>query len=357
MRLETLRTLTGIRVAWLLLTAVGLAASLTPAPAAQAAPTLAVELISFTAVGLPDGVRLTWQTATELNVSAFFLQRTQQHNFENVEQLYAPNGQPYPDGIIESEGNPTYGATYIADDLTAVSGQTYTYRLIEVEENNQLNPLATVLVTAGGAPTATLIPIGNHTPAPGGQVATQTPPPGSTPQATAANNSAAVAPTATRPFITATAGGEAGAPLAAAPATLPPAAPSPTAFTNTAGVALAQTLETPESAYPDTTSESAPAESAYPVGAGETGTGSTPLPEVSPTDYPATTFTLKQEPTPTIIGVVGSQATDNTAAAEMAVAPTNARSVGLLWLGFLAGILIFIMAVFGSMKLFARRRD
>lgn len=317
----------------------------------------AVELVSFTASSLPNGVRLTWTTATEQSVSAFFLQRRQGNgNFVDLTQLYAPNGEPYLDGIVEAEGSPTIGATYIADDLTAVPGQTYTYQLVEIEGNNNLNPLATVTVTAGGAHTSTPISVGNNpTPTP----QTTSPPlsgasPTSPPGASASANTA----TATRTFITATprpsSGDTGSAPLTASPAATnntvagansPALGPTATETRQ----AIAQTDPTPTVDDPVQPTPAVP-ESGYPESL------ATPLTiQATVTPYPIHVFTPEQNPTPTIISIIGSQPGSSASAENTAVSATS--NTGILWLGFTAGLLIFIVAVAGSIMLYVRRRE
>ena len=110
---------------------------------------------------------------------------------------------------------------------------------------------------------------------------------------------------------------------------------------------------TPESGYPGqpTPPET---ESGYPEAI------VTPLtvdPTITP--YPANTFLPEIQPSPTIIGVVGSQIDGSQAQFGSTGQPavSSASSVGILWLGFLAGLLIFIAAIIGSIVLFVRRRQ
>jgi len=334
----------------------------------HASPAYAVELISFTASGLPTGVELRWETATELGASAFLLQRAQGGSYQDLTQLVDENGQPYPGGVIEAEGSPTFGSTYIARDLTAVPGQSYAYQLLEVESDNNISVIASTTVLAGATPSPTPLSIGsNNTPQPGTQN-TSTP----TVVATAVptNPVATLQPTATvaRTFITptpATVNDQLAAPANApsAPANSPnngnngssnASQPVASAPTDTGIVEVAQT--TPESGYPGQATESE-TESSYPEAV------VTPLTiGATETPYPANAFNQEQQPTPTIIGVIGSQpnqnngssAESNTDAGQTA-SPDS--STGILWLGFLGGLLIFGAAVAGSIALFVRRRQ
>jgi hypothetical protein len=329
----------------------------TAVPHLHARPVYAVELISFTGSGLPNGVRLTWETATEQSVSGFILQRSQGGgDFVDLTELYDAAGQPYLDGIIEAQGSPTLGATYIADDFTAVPGQTYTYQLVEIEGDNNLNPLEMVTVTAGGQPTATQLTIGTPIPT--------SPPqntPTSTPQTSPTAEILTASATATRPLATAvppqaTASNNTnpqavatGVPPSDGAIPLPEPISPPNELDN---VVLAQTLETPTTdPYPGTDTTSAP--EAYPEGA----TTSLPASEASATAYPASAFTLKQEPTPTIIGVIGGNDGSAGESGGTAVQTSTASSTGLLWIGFLGGLLIFIAAIAGSILLFVRHRE
>ncbi len=325
----------------------------------------AVELISFTAFGMPDAVELRWETATELGAAAFQLQRGQGANFVNLTQLVDENGLPYAGGIIEAEGSPTFGATYIARDLTAVSNQTYTYQLIEIESDNNSTVIASVTVVAGATATPTQITLGNNTPVPGNQ-SSSTPTAVATIAALATTPGTQASATATRPIIlmTPTAAdassslGQATVPSAgsitnnSSDGSAPLLIPSPTSGSITE---IAQIQATPESAYP---AQITPPET-------ETGYPEaivTPLTiPTTVTSYPAngpTGFLPEQQPTPTIIGVVGSQTNGTVPVAstnQFQTAPDS--SIAVLWLGFLAGLLIFVTAVAGSIVIFVRRRQ
>ncbi len=324
---------------------------------------LAVELISFTAVGIANGVELRWETATELSASAFKLQRGQGGGFEVLTQLVDGNGQPYFGGLVEAEGSPAVGAVYVARDLTAVPGQTYTYQLIEVESSSVETVIATTTVLAGGAPTPTQITIGNDNQTPTGSQSTATP--GNTAVATASATTASVPATAapTRVIITPTpmpvdnqvvlAAPESsgiGSSVGSSANNSQPAAPTESGI-----LEIAQVQPTPESGYPALPTQPE-AENGYPE------VVVTPLTiDMTETPYPANAFLPEQQPTPTIIGVVGSQSNGNngvvSAAGAGQGAATPTSSTAILWLGFLGGLLIFIAAIAGSIALFVRRRQ
>lgn len=339
----------------------------------HALPPHNVELVSFTATALPNGVRLSWETATEFETAGYILQREEDDEFVDLLELYDANGQLYQDGIIDAMGSPTVGAIYVAEDRTAVPGQTYTYQLVEIEANNNLIAIGNVTVTAGETtPTATNIAIGNT---PTGQTPpTHTPTPNGTVSATATNNSAATVAAATattvRTFITATPPSaanqeaDAGQPQATAvsvnntnSSSNSQTNPQPAPPANNDGVVFAQEVETetPSAAYPG--NASAPeAENGYPEGL------ATALPlDSTASPYPGGSFPETGNPTPTIIAVIGSQTgtTESSTAVDNA---TNSQSgssssTAVLWLGFLVGSIIFAAAIYGSIRLFARRRS
>lgn len=324
----------------------------------------AVELITFTAVGLPNGVRLSWQTATEQSAYGFLLQRSQAGGDPiDLTELYNADGQPYPGGLIEAEGSPTMGALYIADDRTAVSGQTYTYYLFEIEGNNQLKLLESQTVVAGGAAEPTPITI-NHTPTAVPQTAT----PNVTNTAVATQTSSPITPSATVRQNTAVPTTPAPSQATSTNQPLPthtatavppqPTTPRPTNLPNNSGVAMAQTLDTPESPYP--APDDAPQqENPYP------GQFVTPAPENYPNwmetpisldddaAYPGSAFTLKQE-TPGALSVVGHNA-EQLPQTTAVPSVNSAASTFVLWLGFGLGSLTFVGATLVCISVFARR--
>ncbi|MCB9232665.1 MAG: hypothetical protein H6581_13425 [Bacteroidia bacterium] len=89
-------------------------------------PPLAVEMLYFTANPLANFIQLDWQTVVEEINRGFEVQRgTDLNNFINigwVESKFASSG-----------GNSSVGATYSFDDRYVEPGQTYYYRLQEVD--------------------------------------------------------------------------------------------------------------------------------------------------------------------------------------------------------------------------------
>lgn len=325
----------------------------------------AVELIGFTAVGLPNGVRLSWQTATEQSTYGFLLQRSQGSQTIDLTELTNGDGQPYPGGLIEAEGSPTMGSAYIADDLTAVPGQTYTYHLLEIEGDNSITVLESYTVVAGGAASPTAVSIDQTATTapqstasatnPATAVASPTPSRGAT---TAPTNSANPQPSQTAVVASsATAPSPQASPTSQTEQTGPrlndtavaanTATPQPTHPPNNSGVVLAQTLDTPDSPYPG--QFATPAEDAYPEWL------ATPLSlDEASTAYPGSAFTLKQDGTATAVNMVGHNAQTTPAATAVPMTPSPA-SAAILWGGFVLGILIFLGATLTAITVFARR--
>lgn len=151
-----------------------------------------VGLVGFSAATHANGVLLTWETATELNTAGFiFHRRTGSGPFAYLENI----------GFVDAEGGPALGNIYQEIDDTAVTGQTYTYQLIEVEYSGDEFILEEVTITVGGTPTPTPSPTRQATATPSSTApssATATPSPTSsatTPPQTA--STATPLPTAT----------------------------------------------------------------------------------------------------------------------------------------------------------------
>ncbi len=152
----------------------------------QAAPALpgdapgdpqAISLSYFRARGLADGVLLEWGTETEFDTAGFFVRRA------------GTQGGNYVDpgiGFVPAEGGELSGASYDAADTTAVPGQAYWYKLVEVEINGTENEYGPIRALAGVTPTPTSVVIiqptsGATTPIPTSTgIPTSTPPPSPT---------------------------------------------------------------------------------------------------------------------------------------------------------------------------------
>ena len=81
-----------------------------------------VELTSFTATSISDGVRLNWATATETNNSGFEIQRKQDSSvWERI-------------GFVEGHGTTTEAQEYFyIDDIRDNSATTFRYRLKQID--------------------------------------------------------------------------------------------------------------------------------------------------------------------------------------------------------------------------------
>jgi hypothetical protein len=106
----------------------------------------AVTLLYFNASGLIDRVLLEWETATEINNSGFYIQRSiqQDSGFDRIS------------GFIVSEGDPYIGSYYSYEDLMVEAGVMYYYKLeiIDAGGNSTYSDI-TPPVSIGNNSTAT----------------------------------------------------------------------------------------------------------------------------------------------------------------------------------------------------------
>lgn len=322
-----------------------------------------VGLLYFTAAVQADGVRLDWGTATELNTAGFIIQRSSgSSSFETLSNI----------GFVSSTGGVATGATYSVVDTTAVTGQTYSYKLVEIETDSSRHDLETVTILFDPQPTATSIVIGNptarpsSTPAP---AATATNMPTATVTGTAVPTQNTSQPTTT-PVATAT------PPPTATPdnsnvnstgsrsAIALPASPTPAVILDQAfndgntssssadsGVVLAQEEPT-STAYPgpdSPVSDTPPDADSYPPGQ----ESPAEIAPENPTPYPGG---ANADAAPTL-AVIGSSdpyppETDITAPSPSA---ELIRGRILLWAGFLLALFIFLSGVVGAIVLYRRR--
>jgi hypothetical protein len=103
-------------------------------------PTMAF-ISSFKAYEESGHVVVHWETASEINTSGFYLFRKDASNgrFHQVNKTFLP-------GLLHSPR----GGVYRLVDNTASYGETYTYRLIEVESNGRKRLHGLFTVTIGG---------------------------------------------------------------------------------------------------------------------------------------------------------------------------------------------------------------
>ena len=134
-----MRRSSGLGFAWLLVVA---ALGRSGVQQAQAA----VTLVSFTASGDVGQVEVKWETATELDNSGFYVQRsdTQNGTYTRVSPFFV------------SEGDPFAGASYIWIDGEVVNGSTYWYKLESIDLNQNSETHGPVSATPGVQLTATV---------------------------------------------------------------------------------------------------------------------------------------------------------------------------------------------------------
>jgi hypothetical protein len=310
----------------------------------------AVSLLYFRGTGLEKAVSLEWATASELDTAGYRLERANaaEGPFQNLGQI----------GIVPARGDSLQGADYYATDRDSVqNGTKYWYRLIEIEFNGTENPVGPISVTAGRQePTATSVP-GSTAQATattlGGSMATATPTSSSTPtdNATASGSSltatllatasGSVSNAARGASTTPTARAQAVAVLAQA-GTLAPG----TAYPGAPGATLPPPLGTPvaNQAYPSPAFEATALQTApYPLSVEGKGRGIT---AGQPAAIPTGTLAALIGESP---GGAAASATDSEPEAQRA-----SSSTVLLWAGFLAALMIFILAVVGSIIYFRR---
>lgn len=314
-----------------------------------------VTLSRYEVFALDNAVRLEWSTDTEINVAGFFFRRsTDGANFVDLPDI----------GFIAATGGDVIGDDYTAVDNTAQNGQTYYYKLYEIETTGSEIELevrqvtlnvgpspTTVIIGGGGQPTntpaaATATPSptrGTPTPTPRVTASptprvTQTATPSPTPRPTTAPPTATPSPT-TAPIF----------------ADLPPTAAPPTATPE---------FETPPTAAPTAEPETLFAEAPADLPA------ETPVP--LPTFPPQTAVSNPTNPDNVVLAqaelpgsaspVPISARRDATPAPpnDLAQQPDPAaagRGRIILWGGFLAAAALFLASIVGSIVLFTRKHN
>lgn len=321
----------------------------------SAAPPLSVTLNYFRGTTVGEDARLEWQTATELDTVGYRILRASAANgpFQELSEI----------GIIAARGGPVSGDTYEALDTNVVTGQTYWYRLIEIEQNSNEQILDTLKLQIGNEPTATLDAIatsdngdddaneGETQPTTSNTTATSTPSP--SPGATGQSGANTPRPATVTPTVTVQASttNDAGGPLEARPAGGLAEAAGTT--DNTRPTAVAQVTE----AYPDPPpADDTPAQG-YPDEAPEDDVEVTPEEPDSEESYPAAPANGITPARPTSAGdnVVGGLPESEEGVETQEQQSGNLSRI-LLWMGFVAALIIFIAGAAFSILLSTRKQ-
>jgi len=315
------------------------------AAVANAAPRVSVTLTYFRGESSPEGARLEWQTATELDTAGFRIARA-----SSADGPYADLAEI---GILPAQGSATSGSTYEALDATATSGQTYWYKLIEIEYSGSENELQVVSLAIGAAPTATIEGIAttdgdNNTPEPTESTAGNTPTP---------------SPTGTLPLVTNTPRATAtGAPVNPTTVVSPEPTPDDATVLRPPGdvadststrqpVAIAQATE----GYPGAAATDVAPGDAYPDP--DDDQVSTPTLEPTIEDYPPgmPLTDTRTGPASMFENTVGTTAEGGQTNETQSQQSSNLGRI-LLWVGFVAALLIFIGGAVFSILLSTRKQ-
>ncbi len=98
--------------------------------------------VALVLMPLTPSVKITWQTATEVNTVGFNIYRS-----EHGATPALVNGN-----LIPAKGNPLTGASYAFEDKSVKPFHKYEYSLEEVERNGESNPYPRTVVATTGPP-------------------------------------------------------------------------------------------------------------------------------------------------------------------------------------------------------------
>lgn len=325
-----------------------------------------VTLLYFRATAQSDAIELEWRTATEFETQGYLIKRALSADgfapISDDSDVITVIHEGSPMTIIPAAGD---AYTYFAYDENVTVGQTYYYRLIEVEfDNTRVLPDGGEANAAFTGPTPTPTVVGISLPptaTPSGATATPAatatatatpPPPTSTPLPQPTNTPVqqptnTPPPTATRPLPTATP-----VPVAVAPGSVTPP-DDDDGFSLAVPVAEAvqdegYPVELPTSAVPEGYDTVAPADTTPEPELFTTGADATPAEPVDSAPIggdsaePGRIGDNSQLPPPD----------DNVRSETQSTGGTNRL---ILWGGFVAGLLIFVGGVLGSIIIFNRR--
>ncbi len=99
-----------------------------------------VELTSFTASIIDEGILLKWETATEINNYGFEIERAQNNSVGTWEKL----------AFIEGHGNSSYPHRYEYIDKNALPGLEYIYRLKQIDNDGSFTIFDEVKIKNSG---------------------------------------------------------------------------------------------------------------------------------------------------------------------------------------------------------------
>lgn len=317
----------------------------------RAAPLRSVTLTYFIGESVGAGARLEWQTATELDTAGFRLKRasTSSGPFDALDDI----------GMVPAQGSATSGSTYETIDETAELGDAYWYQLVEVEYSGAENVLQTIRLQVGGTPTATVQGIATAEEDSTSELPAETASPAAQASATSAGQAATNTPRATSTL---------GVAEASASSTPLSAEPSATTIRSVGSGGIAEAAEPTRDeplilaqatdAYPGvTTTETVPDDAGYP--------GPPQIDTVTPTlaistveSYPSGASAVEASgvaPGDRFDNAVGSSG-DSALREDVQSGESSTLSRALLWIGFIAALLIFVAGAGLSIILSTRKQ-